>query len=42
LTETFSSFEMHARAAVEALRADLLNGGYRRSYPADSETPPSR
>lgn len=42
LTETFSNFEMHARAAIEALRADLLNGDPRRGYPASSEAPPSR
>jgi hypothetical protein len=42
LTETFSNFELHARAAIEALRTDLLGGGYRRGYPAPSEAPPSR
>ncbi len=34
LTETYSNFTQHAQAAVEALKKDLLNGGYRRSYPA--------
>ncbi len=43
LTETYSSFSQHAQAATEALKADLLNGGYRRSYPPSPETtPPSR
>jgi hypothetical protein len=42
LTETFSGFEQHARAAVEALRSDLLNGGFRRGYPSSSEAPASR
>ena len=40
LTETYSSFTQHAQAAVEALKRDLLNGGYRRSYPASPETAP--
>lgn len=33
LTETYMRFDDHARAAIEALRNDLLGGGYRRSYP---------
>jgi hypothetical protein len=41
LTDTFRRFEQHAQGAVEALRADLLDGGYRRSYPSSPETPPS-
>lgn len=42
LTETYSAFSQHAQAAVEALKADLLDEGYRRSYPPSPETmPPS-
>ena len=40
LTETYSSFSQHAQAAVEALKDDLLNGGYRRSYPLPPEPVP--
>jgi len=40
LTETYSNFSQHARAATEALKDDLLNGGYRRSYPPSPETTP--
>lgn len=43
LTDTYNDFSQHAQAAVEALKDDLLNGGYRRSYPPSPETtPPSR
>jgi len=44
LTETYSNFSQHAQAAAEALRADLLNGGYRRNYPPPppETTPPSQ
>ncbi|UCD50746.1 MAG: hypothetical protein JSW27_24890 [Phycisphaerales bacterium] len=43
LTDTYSNFAQHAQAAVEALKADLLDEGYRRSYPPSPETtPPSR
>lgn len=38
LTETYSSFSQHAQAAVEALKSDLLNGGYRHSYPAPPDS----
>ncbi len=37
LTESYRDFEDHAQVAVEALKADLLSGGYRRSYPARAE-----
>jgi hypothetical protein len=41
LTQTFMRFDDHAQAAVEALKKDLLGGGYRRSYPSSSqESPP--
>lgn len=42
LTDTFSRFEHHAQAAVEALRADLLNGSSRRSYPQPPGAPRSQ
>jgi hypothetical protein len=43
LTDTYSNFSQHAQAAVEALKADLLDGGYPRSYaPSPEMTPPSR
>ena len=43
LTETYSSFSQHAEAAVDALKEDLLDEGYRRSYPPSTETTaPSR
>lgn len=43
LTDTYSTFSQHAQAAVEALKADLLDEGYRRSYaPSPEITPPSR
>ncbi len=41
LTENYRDFEDHARAAVEALKADLLSGGYRRSYPSPAEEAPT-
>jgi hypothetical protein len=37
LTENYRDFEDHAEAAVKALKADLLSGGYRRSYPPPAE-----
>jgi hypothetical protein len=43
LTEDYRSFDDHAQVAAEALKADLLSGGYRRGYvPAASELPASR
>jgi hypothetical protein len=41
LTETYGRFDDHARAAIEALRDDLLSGGYRRSYPDTSRMQPT-
>ncbi len=41
LTEAYKDFEDHARVAAEALKADLLSGGYRRSYPEPVEPPPA-
>ncbi len=41
LTETYRTFSRHAEAATEALRSDLLNDGYRRSYPSSGEAPPT-
>jgi hypothetical protein len=41
LTENYRNFEDHARVAVEALKADLLSGGYRRSYAPPAEAPPT-
>ena len=41
LTDTYGSFTQHAQAATEALRSDLLDGGYRRSYPSSIEAPPA-
>ncbi len=41
LTETYARFDDHAQAAVEALREDLLSGGYRRSYPDPSRAQPT-
>ena len=42
LTETYSTFTRHAEAAAQALRSDLLNGGYRRGYPSEPAPPVSR
>jgi hypothetical protein len=39
LTETYMRFDDHAQAAVEALKDDLLSGGYRRSYPNSDPGP---
>lgn len=39
LTETFLRFDNHAQAAVEALKKDLLGGGYHRSYPYPEQGP---
>ena len=39
LTENYKDFEDHAETAVKALKADLLSGGYRRSYPTPMEPP---
>jgi len=41
LTENYKDFEDHAETAVKALKADLLSGGYRRSYPAPVEPSPT-
>lgn len=40
LTETYARFDDHARAAVEALKDDLL-GGYRRNHPDTSRMQPT-
>ncbi len=39
LTQTFMRFDDHAQAAVEALKKDLLGGGYQRSYPSSNQEP---
>jgi hypothetical protein len=41
LTGPYSRFAQHAQTATEALRSDLLNEGYRRSYPSSAEAPPT-
>jgi curli biogenesis system outer membrane secretion channel CsgG len=43
LTEGYRDFEEHAKIAVEALKKDLLDGGYRRGYAMPPEVaPPAR
>ena len=41
LTENYRDFENHAQVAVEALKADLLSGGYRRGYVSPAEPAPT-
>lgn len=39
ITATYTRFDDHAQAAIEALKDDLLSGGYRRSYPENGRYP---